>query len=595
MTQKHSDPEYASRSVDHLGWIASQLGDLQGFDTMACELIQNADDAGATDLEFDFHDDRLEVINNARFTECEDPLGPAGCLLDPPCDFHSFRSIAGRGKRDRDGTTGVFGIGFTSVYQVTDNPELISGGHHVILDETKPELQRMRICQGCDLEHDAAGTRFLLPWATSHSEFRIALDRVPVTADDVRGFPAALVGVGRFALLFLRHLERLTLRTQGKPWSYEREVLDGKVVLASPDETTEWLVLSTDFEKDAAGLRQTTAGVIPLKKSTTVRVAVPATPSLVGGVHATLPTSMTLPVGFRVDADFFPSVNRKSVVLESDHRSSWNRFAFTAVARAFASDLELVAEHTGHEALWTLIQQIYAMSREADEGTLDEVFGACWDEIALRIAGCAILPTVSGGVVAPSVARYPDARAAYGETQAMLTLGIPAAAGEVFEQLQSLPRAKAMRLTNLTADDVVERLAERTDDGLALTSEEASGIRRLLNVLLEKQSRSRPVPGLEDVAIIPLEGGQLAAGADSFVMDDESWQTFTTIDASVRRVDHALLRDESPALLDYCRDWEAVHALDLLGDAERSKPRGAFPVTLDVVSRPHLRNDRQRP
>jgi len=46
------------------------LAGLQGYDVMALELIQNADDAKAESVVFDITDRGLLVINSGKFTYC---------------------------------------------------------------------------------------------------------------------------------------------------------------------------------------------------------------------------------------------------------------------------------------------------------------------------------------------------------------------------------------------------------------------------------------------------------------------------------------------------------------------------------------------
>jgi hypothetical protein len=49
--------QYISRGIDYRGHLASRLRDLEGFDTLAYELIQNADDAeGVSKISFDITD-----------------------------------------------------------------------------------------------------------------------------------------------------------------------------------------------------------------------------------------------------------------------------------------------------------------------------------------------------------------------------------------------------------------------------------------------------------------------------------------------------------------------------------------------------------
>ena len=120
--------------VNFLNYLSQQLADLDGVTTLAHELIQNADDAkndagelAATRITFNITDDALLVSNDAVFREE---------------DFDRLREVASASKRSESGarTTGAFGVGFISVYQITDRPEICSAGRHWTL---RPEDQEI--------------------------------------------------------------------------------------------------------------------------------------------------------------------------------------------------------------------------------------------------------------------------------------------------------------------------------------------------------------------------------------------------------------------------------------------------------------------
>ena len=75
--------------ADLLGNIQQALAGLQGFEVMALELIQNADDAGASDMRFGVRSDGLHVWNSASFSSCG--LTELTCPLiesqGRPCNF----------------------------------------------------------------------------------------------------------------------------------------------------------------------------------------------------------------------------------------------------------------------------------------------------------------------------------------------------------------------------------------------------------------------------------------------------------------------------------------------------------------------------
>lgn len=78
------------------------------------EILQNAEDAQASEVKFVLYKDRLEILHDGRsFNES---------------DVKSITKYAKSTKKNDVNTIGKFGLGFKSVYSVTDEPEIHSGG-----------------------------------------------------------------------------------------------------------------------------------------------------------------------------------------------------------------------------------------------------------------------------------------------------------------------------------------------------------------------------------------------------------------------------------------------------------------------------------
>ena len=263
------EPTYLSQGVSYLGFLAQQLGDLRGKATLAHELIQNADDAkddygnlSATIISFDVTDDALIVSNDAVFREA---------------DFDRMRELASGSKRRESGdrTTGAFGVGFISVYQITDRPEIHSAGRRWIFRPENNEGQKIKQTMDPSVTKDK-GTLFRLPWAFQESKVRQELRSPIVDEAYVDSFVGELSEALPKAILFLKKLESIDLLRNGERVTQVTRVVEGDTVLADCNgETKIWRFLEGGFSREASNLRARFSSLIDTDRSSGVRIAVP--------------------------------------------------------------------------------------------------------------------------------------------------------------------------------------------------------------------------------------------------------------------------------------------------------------------------------
>ncbi|MFY9931175.1 MAG: hypothetical protein WAK82_24565, partial [Streptosporangiaceae bacterium] len=174
-------------NIARYGWdttVLELLGQLYSERThFIFELIQNAEDAGATELAFGLFEDRLELRHDGRpFTEA---------------DVRGVCGVGQSGKRADYTAIGQFGIGFKSVYAYTRSPRIHSGGEHFRIEsyvrpfaaEPEPGAQ----------PGSQPGTLFVFPF--DHDEVPAATACAEISA--------ALAALAPRTLLFLRNIQRL--------------------------------------------------------------------------------------------------------------------------------------------------------------------------------------------------------------------------------------------------------------------------------------------------------------------------------------------------------------------------------------------------
>jgi hypothetical protein len=324
------DDSRAERSNRQLNKALEILSvELYSDDThFVLELIQNADDNKygvdvVPRLLFELKPDRLVVVNNENGFSAKD--------VDSLCSLGDSTKAGDKTK------TGEKGIGFKSVFSVSDAPEIHSNGFHFRFDRTKgSNLLGFIVPAWIEVGPDAVDgqTAIVLP---ARPNSRFDLDR--------------LHGLDPNLLLFLRQLRQIEVNELGTFKSFERVDRDDLSVLRllrrHPGEkqtveqnqylTTVFSVaMESVVEEKRPDINQTDI-VLAFPVSETYE----AQPDIEGSkLYAFLPIRQA---GFRfsVQADFVLNASRGEI----RESLAWNIRLRDAIANAFVGSLEAFKKH----------------------------------------------------------------------------------------------------------------------------------------------------------------------------------------------------------------------------------------------------------
>ncbi len=556
---------------DFLGELGTNLGDLKGLDTLVYELVQNADDApGATAMRFDVNDDALVVWNDGVFTACgfEDDWdcslveGAGGMRI--PCDFHSFKRISAQAKREQANTIGAFGIGFTSVFQIADHPELLSGGKHWILHYERPEDRRIDYCDGCERSHDQEGTIFVLPWACDGSSaVRKELRAPPTVADIGDQFIIEALDAVPAAMVFLRKLRTIELRQGGETTAtfWRRDDSNGRRTIFDHATSRAYFALAGDFQAEAKGLRDDYPILREDRREAVCEIAIPLDDKQeLLPLYAVLPTRQKSSLQFLLSASFYPYKNRKAIKFESGHdgESAWNRAALRAVAPILAASLDELPAALGAERLWQVIDSIRRVATDP-KLTIDDSFADVWRELVPAMCDAEIVLAANEEWVTPTDAvLVPEGHDAV--IPVLEELGLSVAS----PQIRTLVRGAAgdLGIRRLSLDILRNPLAKAglsttkpyvELEGALADEEGRAALIGLLAQLLDKPSGDGRIDVLDGCAVIPCKGSAFVCPEEAYCDSGSTADLLAQIpglwfvdDALVERVASRLLETLEP-------------------------------------------------
>lgn len=393
---KEATVRAARKSGDWIGMVdvlAYQYSDKTHF---IFELLQNADDALATNVRFDLWSDRLEFTHNGKRK-----------FDDNDRDLTSIVTI-GRSSGAGDYTRiGEHGIGFKAVFAYTHRPRIHSGSLNFDIEDVLIPIPIS------SRPHDLADheTRFVFPFDTEavpeEHRFRDLVN--PETAfTEIRG---ALKRLSRRTPMFLRHLNLICCNDHRQPFRkiskspIQVEETHGAVKVAhiktsDDDGTDEWAVFSEDLVIDAGGDLDKN-GKPPVG---TVRIAFLLENDTVVAAHNTVlnvffPTAVPTGLGFLIHGPFKTTKARDNIKgLEPNnyHSDPANDQILLVAARLAASSLEILRDQN------RLSPNSYlALPLDNDAFPNTGFFRPVYDHIREALTNRSLLPT-QGGSFAPA-------------------------------------------------------------------------------------------------------------------------------------------------------------------------------------------------
>ena len=561
------EPSYLPMGVSFLGFLAQELGDLSGAGTLAHELIQNADDAKndegdlcASEIVFDVRDDALVVSNDAVFREV---------------DFGRIREVASGAKRHEDGarTTGAFGVGFISVYQITDRPEIHSAERRMVLKPDNPEDKRVMVWNDPTFTKDK-GTLFKLPWAFHQSKMREALKVDTIDAAYIDSFVEKVREAIPHAVLFLKQVRKIELQRNGVSVRQVTRTVEGDHTVVRCDGNEQrWRIFEGNFRPAAQQLKARQSNAIDPNRSPVVRVAILGSAPVNGLLFATLPTQQPTGLPFHIDADFFPHSDRKTIRFDagSDPNSRWNREALKTAASVMAANVIPIRDSFGDNfgEFWRFLNSVYEM-RHSDESDAQMPLKNFWQELAPALKKAPVVRSETGNWLKPIDVRIATGRDEESAVEVFGELGIEIVDRSLWRYRNVLTSGD-VGVTTITASGVADALqgmgmVKRAQPLPAVFQRRGvleqlwTGINGVLDNTPQASTQSS-VQRLAECTLAPGEDGQLWPCHSAIRADAQTRSIFT---GCLPEGFTLMVKDDVPLLRRLCPPLSAELAIRLL-------------------------------
>ena len=254
------------------------------------EILQNAEDAGAKEIGFELFEDRLDIYHNGKDFNLEDIKGV---------------TRIGNSKKRYDLTViGKFGVGFKSVFAITETPHIFSGKYNVKIEDLFVPLEI-----SCNDQIDGTLIRLTFNHRV-HSKkevFTLIANR--------------LLNIDLKTMLFLNNIENIKFRTPLSNGNYSKSSEDlpinvntRKVIIKSQDAIEEYIVVDKPIFIEGKQLKVEIAYKLENDKKGKKSIVEESNSKLV----VFFPTEKITFLNFIIQGPYRTTVTREDIPLENE-------------------------------------------------------------------------------------------------------------------------------------------------------------------------------------------------------------------------------------------------------------------------------------
>ena len=318
------------------------------------ELLQNADDAQASEISFTLRPEALEIRHNGKLFDYN--------------DVYSITTIGSSTKAEDINLIGKFGAGFKSVFAVTNTPYIHSGAYHFkIVDLIVPE-------QVEPLDIEGQYTTIKLPF--NHDK---------MSSDD------AYAGISRIlekelkseSLLFLRNIKKISWQTTSNTGDYSVEIDRTRAKLIAQidqqEHVTDYLMFEKDIEIDSKSLKIVIAYQI-------FKGAI--TPTADDKLFVFFPTKETIGLKFLIHAPYKTTPNRETIDFIDEQNQTITEELSTLIAESIQATKEA-----------GFLSVDFLNLLPIDSSTKNPLYASAFAKVKLALTTNELLPTADGGYV----------------------------------------------------------------------------------------------------------------------------------------------------------------------------------------------------
>lgn len=362
-----SNKEFESLVENRKDWVRSSKENKFNFDSILAglyndpshfiyEILQNAEDEGAKEVRFELFEDGLDVYHNGKDFNLEDIDGVTGIGISK--------------KKDDLTSIGKFGVGFKSVFAVTETPHIFSGEYNIKIDD------------------------FVIPSVVSNEQIKGTLIRLPFNHKS--RFPnevftivsKRLENIGPKIMLFLKNIEEIKWQTPSASGHYLKSSENfqtipnaKRVTIKSSSVSEEYIVIGKTIEIEGKDLGVEVAYKLDKDKNGKEIITREIDTKLV----VYFPTEKVTYLNFVIQGPYKTTPNRENIPLEDKQ----NKAILEETANLVAESLSVIK---GLGYLDTNFLSLLPISSEDKEKEL--IYSVIYDKVKEKIFTAELLPTL---------------------------------------------------------------------------------------------------------------------------------------------------------------------------------------------------------